>query len=252
MPKGKVLIKSDYDIMKIAEVGHFNAMFFDELTALINPGITTQDIENYANEFAERYGLNPCFKEVPGYHHAVCASVNEQVVHGIPSPKKKLKKGDIVAVDIGFQKEGYISDSAYTYMVGKVSETAQRLCAVTKESLERAIAVVRPGATLGDIGHAIQSFVEAEGFSVVREYVGHGVGFELHEPPSVYHFGNPGEGLELVPGMVFAIEPMINEGDWKTKVLKDGWTVITKDKKLSAQYEHTVAVTKDGCKVLTQ
>lgn len=237
--------------MKIAAAGRYVALLFQELKTFIRAGQTTMDLENYACDFCARHDLFPTFKGVPRYKHALCISINEEVVHGIPSKKKVIKDGDIVSVDFGVTLDDYIGDAAYTYMVGNVSPTAKKLCEVTYESLQRAIAVIKPGATVGDIGHAIQSYVEANGFSVVREYVGHGVGIELHEPPQIYHYGNPGEGLVLKEGMVIAVEPMINEGDWPTEVLKDGWTVVTKDRKLSAQYEHTIAVTKTGARVLT-
>lgn len=252
MSEGKVLIKDSLQIMKIGYAGKFVAQFFQELGAVIRPGLSTMDLEDLACDFCERNQVFPSFKAVPGYRHALCVSINEEVVHGIPSKKKIIKDGDIVSVDFGVTLDGYIGDSAYTFMVGNVSAEARRLCEATRESLERAIAVIRPGATLGDIGHAIQSYVEPLGFSVVREYVGHGVGLELHEPPAIFHYGKPGEGLPLVEGMVIAVEPMINLGVWQTEVLKDGWTVVTKDRKWSAQYEHTIAVTKTGCKVLTK
>ncbi len=246
-----VIIKTDLQIAGIAAVCRYNPVFFQELKEYIKPGLSTMDLENFACAFADRYQLIPAFKTVPGYKHALCVSINEEVVHGIPSKKKIIKDGDIVSVDVGFIKNGYISDSAYTYMVGNVSAKARQLCEVTKKSLDLAIAVIKPGTKLGDIGHAIQSYVEPQGFSVVREYVGHGVGLQLHEPPAVYHYGEAGTGLELKKGMVLTVEPMINEGVWQTAVLANGWTVVTKDRKLSAQYEHTIAVTEDGYRVLT-
>lgn len=251
MPEEKIIIKDNLQIMKIGFAGRFVAQFFQELGLMIRPGLSTMDLENAACDFCERHGVFPSFKAVPGYKHALCVSINEEVVHGIPSKKKMIKDGDIVSVDFGVTLDGYIGDSAYTFMVGNVAPEVRKLCVATQTSLDRAIAVIRPGATLGDIGHAIQSYVEPLGFSVVREYVGHGVGVELHEPPAIFHYGRPGEGLKLVEGMVIAVEPMINMGTWQTEVLKDGWTVVTKDRKWSAQYEHTIAVTKTGCKVLT-
>jgi methionyl aminopeptidase len=237
--------------MKIGLASRFVAMFLQELDQVIAAGMSTYDLEELAVTFCTKHNLAPTFKSVPRYKHALCISLNEEVVHGIPSRKKIIKEGDIVSVDFGITLDGYIGDAAYTYMIGKVSPQAEKLCLATKEALRRAIAVMKPGNTLGDIGHAIQSHVESLGFSVVREYVGHGVGFQLHEPPTIYHFGNPGEGLKLEPGMVLAVEPMINEGDWPTEVLSDGWTVVTKDRKLSAQYEHTIAITPNGNRVLT-
>lgn len=245
------IIKTEFEISKIAAAGRQVALFFEELKNYIRPGLTTMQLEELACAFCERYNLTPTFKTVPHYHHALCVSINEQVVHGIPSKKKIIQDGDIVSVDFGVTLDGYIGDSCYTYMVGNVPPKARELCLATQESLNRAIAVIKPGATLGDVGHAIQSYIEPLGFSIVREYTGHGVGKALHEPPTIYHFGEPGTGLILQEGMVLAIEPMINEGDWPTEVLKDGWTVVTKDRKLSAQYEHTVAVTKTGHRILT-
>ncbi len=247
----KINIYSDFEISKIAAAGRYVALFFKEVSTFIKPGQTTMELEDLACAFCDRYNLFPTFKGVPRYKHALCTSINEEVVHGIPSAKKIIKSGDIVSIDFGITLDGYVGDSAYTFMVGEVSAEARKLCETTKESLNLAIAVVKPGNTIGDIGHAIQSYVEPFGFSVVREYVGHGVGRDLHEPPAVPHYGKPGEGIVLKEGMVIAIEPMINTGVWQTEILKDGWTVVTKDRKLSAQYEHTVAVTKTGARILT-
>lgn len=251
MSDGKVIIRSEYEIMKIAEAGRYNALLFAELAQIIKPGISTMDVENYAVDFCNKHKIIPTYKYVPRYHWALCISINEEVVHGIPSKKKIIQDGDLVGVDFGVTLDGYIGDSTVTYMVGNVSPTARKLCTATKEALDKVIRIIRPGATIGDIGHAIQSHVEPLGFSVVREYVGHGVGQELHEPPSIPHYGQAGEGLVLQAGMVIAVEPMINEGTWQTEVLKDGWTVVTKDRKLSAQFEHTIAVVPGGSRVLT-
>jgi len=248
----KITTKTDFEILKMREAGKHNSLFFDLIETEIKPGISTMDIENIAMEFCKEHKVRPCFADVPGYHWATCISINEEVVHGIPSKEKILKEGDLVSVDVGFMKDGWIGDATRAYLVGeKIPDNAKKLYDATKESLNRAIAASQPGNHLGDIGFAIQSYVEPLGFSVVREYVGHGVGKVLHEPPTVYHFGTPGEGLELRPGLVIAIEPMINEGVWQTEVLEDGWTVVTKDRKLSCQFEHTVAITKEGPRVLT-
>jgi methionyl aminopeptidase len=238
--------------MKMAEAGKYNALFFRELGQYIKAGLSALDLENFACAFCDRHGLLPTFKTVPNYHWALCVSINEEVVHGIPYKTKIIKDGDIVSVDIGVSLDGYVGDSCYTYMVGNVSPLAKKLCAATREALDKAIKVIRPGAAIGDIGHAIQSHVEPLGFSVVRDYVGHGVGTQMHEPPSVPHYGKAGEGLILQEGMVIAVEPMINAGGWQTETLKDRWTVVTKDRQLSAQYEHTIAVVKGGCRVLTE
>jgi len=252
MTEGRPIIRSEYEIMKIAEAGRYNALLFKELAQIIKPGLSTMDLENYALDFCNKHKIIPTYKYVPRYHWALCISINEEVVHGIPSKKRIIQDGDIVGVDFGVTLDGYIGDSTVTYPVGNVSPIARKLCTATKEALDKAIKVIRPGATVGDIGYAIQSYVEPLGFSVVREYVGHGVGQELHEPPSIPHYGKAGEGLVLQAGMVIAVEPMINEGTADTEVLKDGWTVVTKDRKLSAQYEHTIAVVPGGSRVLTR
>lgn len=251
MSDGQVIIRDEYEIMKIAEAGHYNALLFAELGKIICPGISTMDLEDYACEFCAKHKIIPTYKQVPNYYWALCTSVNEVVVHGIPSKKKILQDGDIIGVDFGVTLDGYIGDSTVTYLVGNVSPEARALCTATKEALDKAIKIIRPGAAVGDIGYAIQSHVEPQGFSVVREYVGHGVGQDLHEPPSIPHYGNAGEGVVLQAGMVIAVEPMINAGTWQTEVLKDGWTVVTKDRRLSAQYEHTIAVVPGGSRVLT-
>ena len=252
MAKGQVILKSEYEIMKMAEAGKYNALLLAELRDFIKPGLSTMDLENYACTFCVKHKLIPTYKYVPRYHWALCISINEEVVHGIPSPKRIIQDGDIVGIDCGITLDGYIGDSTYTYMVGNVSPIARKLCDATREALDKAIRIIRPGATIGDIGHAIQTHVEPQGFSVVREYVGHGVGATLHEPPSIPHYGEAGKGIVLQEGMVIAVEPMINEGTWETEVLSDGWTVVTKDRKLSAQYEHTIAVVPGGSRVLTQ
>ncbi|GBR76533.1 methionine aminopeptidase [Candidatus Termititenax persephonae] len=249
--EGQVILKSEYEIMKMAEAGQYNALFFRELGQYIKAGLSTMDLEDFACAFCAKHGLFPTFKAEPGYHWALCVSINEEVVHGIPTKQKIIQDGDIVSVDIGVTLDGYIGDSCYTYLIGNVAPPAKKLCDATRESLDKAIKIIRPGATIGDIGHAIQSHVEPLGFSVVREYVGHGVGTRMHEPPSIPHYGQPGTGLVLQAGMVIAVEPMINAGGWETEVLKDHWTVVTKDRQLSAQYEHTIAVVPGGCRVLT-
>ncbi len=248
----KIVTKTEFEILKIAEAGKYIGMFFEEIQPKMVPGISTMDVDDWANEFCERHSVHPCFKDVPGYHWAICASVNEEVVHGIPNKNKILNDGDLVTIDMGIKKDGWIGDSATCFLIGdNIAENTRKLYDATKESLNRAIAVAKPGNTLGDIGHAIQSYVEPLGFSVVREYVGHGVGQNLHEPPTVYHFGKPNTGLELRPGLVIAIEPMINEGGWETEILADGWTVVTKDRKLSCQFEHSIAITEHGARILT-
>ncbi len=248
---GQILIKTPAQIEKIGAAGKIVAELFDELRDYIKPGVNTFQIDAFAEKYIKKRGGKPTFKYVPGYQNALCISVNNEVVHGIPRKSKIIEKGDIVSVDCGVTLEGYIGDATMTYIMPGASETAKKLVEVTRKSLEIGIQKAVIGNSVGDIGHAIQQFVESHGFSVVKEYVGHGVGIELHEDPAIPHYGNPGEGEKLIEGMVIAIEPMVNEGEDGCRTLKDGWTVVTKDGTLSCQFEHTVAITKDGPKVLT-
>jgi len=245
-------LKTPRQIEKIRKAGLIIYELFEELENWIEPGMRTIEIENYCKNYIKKRGAIPAFMKVPGYKHATCISVNNEVVHGIPSVKKKLKEGDIVSIDIGTILDGYYGDSCRTFAVGKVSQKAKKLMTVTKEALELGIQQAVIGNRIGDIGYAIQRYVEKNGFSVVRDFVGHGVGLKLHEPPNVPHYGKPNTGLKLVEGMVLAIEPMVNEGKYSVKLLKDGWTTVTTDGKLSAQYEHSVAITKDGPLVTTR
>jgi methionyl aminopeptidase len=231
-----------------------NALVADVLAALarmVAPGITTRDLDAKAEKLVRDGGAEPAFKGYRGYPSTLCASVNEQVVHGIPS-SRPLDEGDIISLDMGVKLNGYYGDSAVTVPVGRVSEQAETLLRVTRESLEKGIAQVRLGGRISDIGHAIQQHVETHGFSVVREFVGHGIGASLHEEPQIANYGEPGRGPRLAEGMTLAIEPMVNAGRPAVKVLSDGWTAVTKDGSLSAHFEHTVAVTKDGPLVLTR
>ena len=216
----------------------------------IRPGITTDEINELVHEFTVAAGAIPAPLNYHGFPKSVCTSVNHVVCHGIPG-KKKLKDGDIVNVDVTSIINGWHGDASKTFFVGKPGVKARKVVEVARRALEIGIGAARPGATLGDIGHAIQSYVESERCSVVREYCGHGIGRAFHEDPQVLHYGRPGEGLELKPGMVFTIEPMVNLGKPGVKLLKDGWTVVTRDKSLSAQFEHTIAITEDGCETLT-
>lgn len=218
----------------------------------VKPGATTMDLERVAEAKIRELGAKPAFKGYNNYPACLCTSVNHEVIHGIPSDKKVLQEGDIVSVDCGLILDGYFSDAAVTYPVGKLSMAARKLLDVTKASLEQAIREVQVGATLGDIGAAVQEMCEGEGFGVVREFVGHGIGKHMHEDPQVPNYGRRGKGAKLKAGMVLAIEPMINVGGADVKVLKDGWTAVTVDGSLSAHFEHTVAVTKDGPLVLTR
>jgi len=222
------------------------------LRGLVKPGITTMDLEKRALKETRRLGVKPAFKGYYGYPACLCASVNNVVVHGIPSKKTVLKEGDIIGMDFGVLYKGFFGDSAITVPVGEISDKARHLLDVTAASLERAIDAVRPGNSLGDVAYAVQGYVEEEGFSVVRNFVGHGIGRKLHEPPQVPNFGKPGKGLKLESGMVIAIEPMINEGTYHTRVLDDGWTAVTVDGSLSAHFEHSVAITESGPYVLSR
>ena len=225
----------------------------DEVREAVKPGATTLDLERVAAAKIRELGATPAFKGYHGYPCVLCTSINSEVVHGIPSAERKLRDGDIVSIDTGVVLDGYYGDSAITVAVGsKVAEKMQKLLAVTEQSLKSAIGAVKPGATLGDVGAAVQETVEAQGFSVVRDFVGHGIGTHLHEDPQVPNFGTRGRGPKLKAGMVLAIEPMVNEGGAAVQVLKDGWTTVTKDGSWSAHFEHTVAVTDEGALVLTQ
>ncbi len=216
----------------------------------IRPGITTDDINDLVHEFTIKAGAIPAPLNYHGFPKSVCTSVNHVVCHGIPT-NKTLKEGDIVNVDVTSIIDGWHGDTSKTFFVGDPGIKARKITEVAQRALDIGISMVRPGATLGDIGHAIQTYVEAEKCSVVREYCGHGIGRRFHEEPQVLHFGHAGSGLELTPGMVFTIEPMVNIGRSSIKLLGDGWTVVTRDKSLSAQFEHTLAVTKDGVDILT-
>jgi methionyl aminopeptidase len=221
-----------------------------ELRAMVAPGVTTQDIDAVAEDLVRRAGAQPAFKGYHGYPATVCASVNEQVVHGIPS-SRPLIEGDIVSIDMGAKLDGFFGDCAVTVSVGHVTEQAATLLRVTEEALFHGIDAVRPGARVSDIGAAVQAHVEAHGFSVVREFVGHGIGTSLHEEPQIANYGPAGRGPRLAEGMVLAIEPMVNVGQPVVKVLADGWTAVTRDGSLSAHFEHTVVVTASACEILT-
>ena len=218
----------------------------------VKPGATTYDLEKAAQDRLDQLGVKAAFKGYHGFPCVLCTSVNSEVVHGIPSPKRVLKQGDIVSVDFGVVVDGYYGDAAITVPVGRVAPDAERLLKVTEASLQAGIAAVRPGATLGDVGSAVQTVVEREGFSVVRDFVGHGIGAQMHEEPQVPNFGEAGRGMKLKTGMVIAIEPMVNAGKPDVVVLDDGWTAVAKDGSMSAHFEHTVAVTADGARILTE
>lgn len=222
-----------------------------QVSAQVVPGVSTADLDELAESLIKQAGAIPAFKGYHGYPATICASINEEVIHGIPSDRRVLAEGDVISIDVGASVEGYFGDSAITLPVGKVSEEAATLLRVTNEALHKAIECVRPGGRVSDIGHAVQQHVEAYGFSVVREFVGHGIGQRMHEDPQVPNYGEPGRGPRLAEGMVLAIEPMVNAGKPAVKVLADGWTAVTRDRSLSAHFEHTVAVTADGPWILT-
>jgi methionyl aminopeptidase len=246
-----IICKSPAEIEKMREASALVAEVLAELAAMVAPGVTSLDLDAAAERMVRDAGAEPAFKGYRGYPNTLCASVNDQVIHGIPS-KRPLVEGDIISLDMGVKMKGYYGDSAITVPVGRVSEVAERLLRVTEESLEKGIEQVRVGGRVSDIGHAIQKHVEAHGFSVVREFVGHGIGASLHEEPQIANYGEPGRGPRLAEGMTLAIEPMVNVGKPGVKLLSDGWTAVTRDGSLSAHFEHTVAVTKDGPLVLTR
>ncbi|MDH4247007.1 MAG: type I methionyl aminopeptidase [Deltaproteobacteria bacterium] len=244
-------IKTPTQIAGIRRAGRLAARTLDMLTERIVPGVTTEQINTWVHEFTLQAGAIPAPLNYKGFPKSVCTSINEVVCHGIPEDRA-LREGDIINVDVTPILDGYYGDSSRMYLVGQVSPAARRLVEVTRQCLERGIAQVRPGGHVGDIGHAIQTFAEGHKFSVVRDFVGHGTGVQFHEDPQIPHFGRPGRGPVLVPGMVFTIEPMINAGGWPVRILEDQWTAVTADGSLSAQFEHTVLVTEEGVEILTQ
>jgi len=246
-----IIIKSDQEIGIMRESGKVTGTILRELYDLIKPGISTMDINEFVEEAILKNNMIPSFKGYNGYPASACVSVNDEVIHGIPSRKRLLAEGDIVSVDVGCTHRGYISDAARTYAVGKISEEAERLIKVTRESFFEGIKFCKPGYRLGDISNAVQTHVEKAGFSVVRDFVGHGVGRVIHEEPQIPNYGKPGRGPRLAAGMVFAIEPMINQGSSDVEVKLDNWTAVTVDGKLSAHYENTVVITDGEPELLT-
>ena len=245
-------LKTPAELQLMRESGRLLARVFAWLDGQMRVGMSTMDINTLVEHYiVDELHARPASKGQYGYQYVLNTSVNHVVCHGVPSETQVLKSGDIVNVDITLEKGGFIADSSKMYLLGDVTPYARRLVDKTYEALWEGIRAVRPGATLGDVGHAVQRHAEKHGFAVVREYCGHGIGREMHEDPQVLHVGQPGKGLVLQEGMTFTIEPMINQGKSKVKVLNDGWTVVTADRKLSAQWEHTVAVTADGFEVLT-
>ncbi len=245
-----IIVKTEEEILKMKAAGEILADIHKEIRKIIKPGISTMDIDRFAEEYMIKRGARPEQKGYHGYPYATCASVNDEVCHGFPS-EKPLKNGDIVTIDMVVNLDGWLADSAWTYAVGEVSEQSQKLLDITKESLYIGIEKAVIGNRIGDISAAIQAFVEENGFSVVRDFVGHGIGSAMHEDPQVPHYGTAGRGARLVEGMVLTIEPMVNIGTWRIKVDDNRWTARTLDGQLSAQYEHTLAITKDGPIILT-
>lgn len=245
-----IVCRSASELERMRDAGRLVGEVLAELAAIVAPGITTAALDAIAEKKILSAGGTPAFKGYHGYPATICSSVNEEVIHGIPS-NRVLVEGDVVSIDVGASLNGYFGDSAITLPVGRISEEAATLLRVTEESLYKAIAFVKPGGRVSDIGHAVQQHVEAYGFSVVREFVGHGIGEQMHEEPQVPNYGEPGRGPRLSEGMVLAIEPMVNEGKPSVKILADGWTAVTKDRKLSAHFEHTVAVTSGEPWILT-
>jgi methionyl aminopeptidase len=246
-----IIFKSPDEIDRMRKAGEIVARTIERLQVAVAPGMTTAHLDGLAEQQIREAGAVPSFKGYRGFPGTICTSVNEQVVHGIPG-KRALKEGDILKLDVGAVWEGYHADSAISMFVGEpTSDVAEKLVRVTEDSLEAGIAMLRPGGRLSDVGHAVQQVVEGAGFSCVREYAGHGVGRALHEDPQIPNYGEPGRGPVIRPGLVVAIEPMVNVGGWRTRLLADRWTVVTADKSLSSHFEHTIAVTEDGPEVLT-
>lgn len=244
-------IKSASDLAAMRRAGSLLVRITDKLRGFIKAGISTLEIDRIAEELILKEGARPAFKGYLGFPASVCACLNEEVVHGIPS-QRQVKEGDILKLDIGINLNGYFSDYAFTLAIGNIEGRVKKLLEATKRALDLGVAQAFPHRHLSDISWAIQSYIEAQGFSVVRDFVGHGIGLKMHEPPEIPNFGRPGKGAILKEGMVLAIEPMVNMGGWEVKISDNGWTALTKDRLQSAHFEHTVAVTKDGPEILTK
>ena len=246
-----IVLKTGRELNIMKEACRISAGALQTAGKAVEPGVTTAELDGLAEEYIRSQGGEPNFKNYEGYPATACISINNEVIHGIPSAKRKLRAGDIVSIDLGAKFDGYHGDNAATFACGDISDEAKRLMDATRESLYEGIKAARAGGRIGDIGHAVQAYVEARGYTVVRQFVGHGVGTHLHEAPEVPNFGTPGRGVRLIPGMTIAIEPMVNAGAAGVEVQPDGWTVLTKDGSLSAHFEHTVAITADGPKIMT-
>lgn len=244
-------LKSGRELELMRRAGHILADVVDALRTVVRPGVSTLELDEEVETFIRTRGATPAFKGYRGFPATVCVSLNEEVVHGIPSPHRRLKEGDIVGLDLGCIVEGYYADRAFTLPVGDIPPRVQALLDVTRQSLELAVEHCRAGRRLSDISHAVQRHVEGGGFAVVRAFVGHGIGRALHEDPQIPNFGDPGRGPVLRPGMVLAVEPMVTMGSWEVRILDDGWTAVTRDGSLAAHFEHTIAVTDGDPEVLT-
>ena len=247
-----IIIKNSEQLQLMREAGRITAEALMVAKEAIRPGLSTKELDNAIRRHIEKCGATPSFLGLYGFPGSACISINDEVIHGIPSDKIIIQEGDIVKVDVGARFRGYNGDSARTFAVGKVSDEALRLISVTEQSFYEAMKVARPGYRIGDIGHAVESFVISNGFSVVKEYTGHGVGADIHEDPSIPNYGKAGRGARLYPGMTLAIEPMVNAGTDRVKVRRDGWTVVTADGKLSAHYENSIAITDSDPVILTK
>lgn len=246
-----VILKLPEEIEKARASNHIVAEVLNKLRDKVKPGISTSELDKFAEEVTRKRGAKPAFKGYRGYPYSLCTSINEEVVHGMPS-ERLLKEGDIIGLDFGVYYKGFYGDAAITLPVGKISLDAQKLINVTERSLYTGIEQIKVGKRLGDISAAVQMTVEEAGFSIVRDFVGHGIGRNLHEDPQIPNYGKKGRGIELKSGMIFAIEPMVNQGDYKVKILPDGWTVVTEDGKLSAHFEHSVVITDNGPDILSK
>jgi methionyl aminopeptidase len=246
-----MIIYCEEEVRAIKKSNQIVAKILEELGSMIRPGIRTRDLDEHAEARTREMGAIPAFKGYRDFPSSLCTSINEEIVHGIPSTRA-LREGDIVSLDFGVLYEGYYGDAAITFPVGEITPKAKKLIQAAKEAFHKGLDQARAGNRLSDISHAIQTYVEAQGFSVIRSFVGHGIGLSLHEEPQIPNFGLPGRGPKIKPGMVFALEPMIAVGDWSVEILEDNWTAITRDKSLSAHYEHTVAITEEGAEILSE
>ena len=247
-----IVLKTGRELKIMREACRISAEALKLAGSAVEPGVTTAELDKIAEKYILSQGAVPNFKNYNGYPATACISINNEVIHGIPSTKRIIKAGDIVSIDLGAKFEGYHGDNAATFACGDISEEAKRLMDTTRESLYEGIAAAVAGGRLGDIGAAVQQYVESRGYSVVRQFVGHGIGTQLHESPEVPNFGTHGRGIRLMPGMTLAIEPMVNMGHYDVKVMPDGWTVLTKDGSLSAHFEHTIVITPDGPQIMTK